>query len=58
MKIVNQKLLAWIPKKSVPCVEFLLTEEEQAMLKTPVERDTLQGHSVVWRFRDGTCYGC
>jgi len=58
LKIVHQKLLAQIPKKIAHCIDFLLTEKEQAMLKTPVERDTLQGHSGVWRFLDGTCYGC
>jgi len=48
-KLANGKPLVRIPKENAHLVDLEWTEEEQAKLKTLVERFTSQGASGVWR---------
>jgi len=48
-KLANQEPLVPIPKENAHLVDVEWTEEEQAQLKTLVERYTSQGASAVWR---------
>jgi hypothetical protein len=48
-KLANGKALVGIPKENAHRVDLEWTEEEQAKLKTLVERYTSQGASGVWR---------
>jgi len=48
-KFANGKPLVRIPKENVHLVDLEWTEDEQAKLKTLVERYTSQGASGVWR---------
>jgi len=45
----NGNPLVWIPKENAHLVDLEWTEDEQAILKTLVERYTLRGASGVWR---------
>jgi hypothetical protein len=46
---VNGKLLVWILEENAHHVDLKYTEEEQAKLKTLVERCTSQSASGAWR---------
>jgi len=48
-KLANGKPLVGIPKENAHLVDLEWTEEEQAKLKTLVERYTSQGASGAWR---------
>jgi hypothetical protein len=48
-KLANGKPLLWIPIKHSHHIYLEWTEDEQAHLKTLVERYTLQGASGTWR---------
>jgi len=48
-KLTNGKPLVWIPKEKAHLVDLEWTEEEQAKLKTLVERYASQGASAAWR---------
>jgi len=48
-KLANGKPLIWIPKENAHLVDFQWTEDEQAQLKTLVERYTSWGESGAWR---------
>ena len=49
MKLTNGKLLVRIPRENAHLVVLQWTEEEQAKLKTFVERYTSHGASGAWR---------
>ena len=49
LKLANGKPPVWIPKKDAHLMDLEWTEEEQASLKTMVERYTSRGTSVAWR---------
>jgi len=48
-KLANGKPLVWIPKENAHLVDLKWTEDEQAKLKTIIERYTSQGASGAWR---------
>jgi len=48
-KLADGKPLVRIPKENAPLIDLEWTEDEQAKLKTLVERYTLQGASGGWR---------
>jgi len=48
-KLGNGKLLVRIPKENVHLIELVWTEEEQAHIKTLVERYTSRGTAGAWR---------
>jgi hypothetical protein len=50
-KLANGKPLVQIPKQNTDLVDLEWTEEEQAKLKTLVERYTSQGASGAWRVK-------
>jgi len=48
-KVANGKPLVWIVKENAHLIDLEWTEDEQAKLKTLVERYTLRGASGAWR---------
>jgi len=48
-KLANVKPLVWIPKENAHLVDLEWPEDEDAKLKTLVERYTLQGSAGAWR---------